>query len=383
MADNPIREMISAYALGCIDKENLIQFRDYISKGGKLPKKEMGDLQNIVSLIPTILETETPNPKLKEAVAKKLLSFQEETKARIREQKERGTSTGPVMPPARNKFKVNTATHATKHDTIEKPAKPSSQPKSPNEVQKTVVPEKITLTGDVPQLSELPIQSGPKNRTTITNPLPIPPNTEIGKDSKEDKVRFKDYAPDPQTMVSSKTPVWIWALLAVVIIGASIVAYILYQENSILNNKIATVNREKSSLVNQLIQKENELNANQVLIEFLNYDDIQIIKLMGSDLALDATGKIFLSLDIGEALLELYNLPIIESGMVYHVWLVSRGKSYSLLEFLPDPNLKFIKIPKLPYVPREDVDFIRITVEDKAGKETPEGNTFLYGATAQ
>ena len=55
MADNETNEMMSAFALGCMDKLNYREFKNHIRRGGNLPKGELGDLQNIIALIPTVL----------------------------------------------------------------------------------------------------------------------------------------------------------------------------------------------------------------------------------------------------------------------------------------------------------------------------------------
>jgi len=81
MTNNPIHEMIAAFAAGCMDNENFIQFKDYFKEGGELPKGELGELQNIVSMIPIILDLETPDPALKDKVAKRLIELKDEIKS--------------------------------------------------------------------------------------------------------------------------------------------------------------------------------------------------------------------------------------------------------------------------------------------------------------
>ena len=66
MADKAIDQMISAFATGCLDRDNFIQFKKYIQKGGDVPPGEIGEQQNVMSLIPAILEIEQPDEKIKE-----------------------------------------------------------------------------------------------------------------------------------------------------------------------------------------------------------------------------------------------------------------------------------------------------------------------------
>src|ERR1035437_366337 len=92
MADKAIHEMISAFAAGCMDKANFVQFKDYINEGGELPDRELGELQNIISMIPVILDLEIPDPAIKDMVAKKLIGMKDEIKTKIIAEKTRATS---------------------------------------------------------------------------------------------------------------------------------------------------------------------------------------------------------------------------------------------------------------------------------------------------
>ena len=89
MPDKAIYEMISAFAVGCMDKQNYMQFKDYIAEGGDLPKSELGELQNVISMIPVILELENPDPIIKDLVAKKLIGIKDEIKTKIMEGKKK------------------------------------------------------------------------------------------------------------------------------------------------------------------------------------------------------------------------------------------------------------------------------------------------------
>ena len=83
MADDAINEMISAYAIGCMDNTNYEQFRKYLKNNGELPKGELGDLQNIISLIPTVLDVETPSEGLKNELGKRLIQIQKDIQNKV------------------------------------------------------------------------------------------------------------------------------------------------------------------------------------------------------------------------------------------------------------------------------------------------------------
>src|SRR4030042_2437502 len=102
MDEKVIHEMMSAFAAGCMDKENYINFKNYIDSQGELPYRELGELQNLTAMVPLILELELPDIKLKDRIAKKLIGMQDEIKAKIKERKTktRSTKEKAVIPPA-------------------------------------------------------------------------------------------------------------------------------------------------------------------------------------------------------------------------------------------------------------------------------------------
>lgn len=387
MADTALNEMAAAFGAGCLDKKNLTHFKDYLGRGGKLPGKELGEVQNIVSLIPLILDEEKPDPKVKDAVAKKLLSYQNEIKAKIRERKEQGITNKTVATPERKKFDPSRKTQVE----AEKTEAPTRIPKeeevldeilnSTSEIKsETKVTEVKPAQTEVPQTEERQTKQTTVPTQNVTNVESPKSPEEIYEQRSEGNREPQHIHQEVRTVYETKIPMWIWAVVAGVIFAGAFVSFIIYQNTGVVEEKLFSANTEITALKDQLANKENEIYTNQILIDFLNKDDIDFIKFVPTDLAMDARGKIFLSFDSGEGLLELSDLPPIEAGKVYHLWIISLSQSYTVLEFLPDPNLKFIKIPKLPYVPREEIDLIRITVEDQSSADMPRGSTYLYGA---
>lgn len=120
MADKAIYEMISAFASGCMDSENYKYFRNYLLSDGEMPKGELGELQNVISLVPSILETETPNPELKEKVAKKLISLQDEIKLKIKEKKTKLLLTLKEVQKVKVHIHMGAKVHLIKNDILGK-----------------------------------------------------------------------------------------------------------------------------------------------------------------------------------------------------------------------------------------------------------------------
>lgn len=97
MDEKKFLEWLHAYALGCLDVDETIEIVQYLKTNPpNYNWQELGDLQNLTSLLPSILTYEAPAPQLKDRVARKLY--------RLKEAKRpfRTTQLGTFQPPAIN-----------------------------------------------------------------------------------------------------------------------------------------------------------------------------------------------------------------------------------------------------------------------------------------
>ncbi len=364
---DPIGEMIAAFSTGCMDKENYIQFKDYLNAGGELPKGLMGELQNIVSMIPSILDYESPDPKIKDDVAKKLISLKDEIRTKIKEEKKKTIAT---FEKSRTSF---TKSFSTKVTGLEEKAPTKTTTNSMDESRasktiffKTEPPEKQTTVEK-------------KERTK-----------EITKE--KTKVDFKDSPPtlfpSKLTMAEKTAPVeqekpsgfagWLAIFLTLILFG--VVGYFAYTSITDIQSQVADLKNELTRTKNDLRTTNDFMLKYMSVIEFLNYKDISILDMTSSQPNISSSAKIYLAMNQREALLQLNNVPPLKPDQTYQIWLVSKGRSYSLATFSPGPEDKFIKISNLPYIPLNQVDLFRITIEPAGGSQTPSGQTFLVGS---
>lgn len=97
MDEKKFLEWLHAYALGCLDVDETIEIVQYLKTNPpNYNWQELGDLQNLTSLLPSILTYEAPAPQLKDRVARKLY--------RLKEAKRpfRTTQLGTFQPPVIN-----------------------------------------------------------------------------------------------------------------------------------------------------------------------------------------------------------------------------------------------------------------------------------------
>lgn len=347
MAERIIQEMISAYAAGCMDKENFEQFRNYKDSRGELPEGELGELQNLMALIPTILEPEQPNPKLKNRVAKRLMSLQEEIKGKIKQQKQQTSE------------------------------------------QKRTVDKNIenVYFGKEPSQEKPPIEAEEANKISH-QPEQKPAydyyNTQPGQArSERDTEDVSSQKPEPPSTERKKQPVFstgnkiVFGILFLMLAGVILGFYFI---NKSANERVENLKAEVQNLKAEVTEANDFVNDYRELIEFFNFNNISVIDLRGSDKNPSSSGKLLMSFSAREALLKLNNMPPLRIDQVYQLWMITEDNSYSLGTFKPTRDEKYIKIKSFPYVMKENINLFRVTKEPMEGSPAPEGATFLFGA---
>ena len=77
--DNQV--FLYAFALGCLDKGDFIDLMEFIDGGGSFPWQELGEYQNLCSLLPSFLHLEEVPIGVKDKVARRLYRYRDEKKA--------------------------------------------------------------------------------------------------------------------------------------------------------------------------------------------------------------------------------------------------------------------------------------------------------------
>ena len=79
---NEYSDLLFAYSLGCLDKEDLLELNEFFQTGNEFPWQELGEYQNLAALLPSILNMETPTEEIKDKVARKLYRIKNERRPR-------------------------------------------------------------------------------------------------------------------------------------------------------------------------------------------------------------------------------------------------------------------------------------------------------------
>lgn len=354
MADTALHEMVCAFVAGCMDKANYIQFKEFFDTGGELPRDEMGELQNIISLVPVILELETPDPKLKDQVAKTLKGMQDEIKAQIKD-------------------KTKVPTDKAVDRILENHANNSVITKEEIEADKVVKESLKKVTEEKPSEKIIPPTEADafKKTSYSSKPVILPPDRRKRNKKKEVIKKYNE---------SERSNAGVWLAFLFLLLALVVAGYYVYKKSIKLEDNIKRLNQDVETLKTD-IEKTNQFIGNhRALIDFFNYKDITVTRLIGSEIYPEGSGKLLISFDEKEALLQVNNLPALQAEETYQLWLISKGRSYSLGTFIPAEGEKYIRIQEFPYLPKEEIELFRITNEPINGSELPQGQTFLFGA---
>lgn len=341
MSDDAIQEMIAAFAVGCMDKENFIQFKDYLDAGGELPAGVLGELQNIVALIPIILEIEEPSPSIKDEVAKKLISLQDEIKTRIREERKKTLT------------------------TIEKT------------VKKTKEATKPTF-----QISELTKLTSAKDEEEYEKSKKIKYEGSVIPEQPQQYFTPPKQPVLPQVKDKSGSGFIGWFALLLSIILFSILGYYSFTSIESLNRQIEELNHDITSFRSELGASNSFMNNYLSFIEFFNYKDVVVVNLNSADPNEKASARVFLAFDVKEGLVQFKNVKPLQPNQGYQLWAVSKGISYSMGVYSPSGS-EYIHISTFPFIPKENIEMLKVTIESNAGSPTPSTQNYLIGTFPQ
>ncbi len=338
MAKNAVHEMIAAFAVGCMDRDNFIHFKDYIDAGGELPEGELQELQNIVSLIPIILDLEKPDLSLKDEVARRLIGMKDEIKTRIREEKKETA--------------LKSSSRITKVGT-----KASFQLTN---LKKTEQKEKTDESSEA--------TAGKKTGTIDRSVLP----EEAGRYFTSQQSQIKT-AQRPAGKTGSIVG---WFAIVLSLVLFSLAGYYSFTSIEELNQKLLDLEQDVNVYRSELARTNNFVNNYIGLIEFFNYGDITIVNLKSTVPSENASAKVLLSFDAKEGLIQFRNVKPLLANQGYQLWLVSRGVSYSMGVYQPMGN-EFIHLTSFPIIPKENIESLKITIESNTGSPTPSVNEYM------
>ncbi|MCK9210846.1 MAG: anti-sigma factor [Ignavibacteriaceae bacterium] len=70
--------LLHAFALGCLEREDYDRMMEYFKSNQDYPWQELGEYQNLVALLPSFLNIEVPDARVKDMVARKLYRLRDQ-----------------------------------------------------------------------------------------------------------------------------------------------------------------------------------------------------------------------------------------------------------------------------------------------------------------
>lgn len=328
MAEREIHEMISAYAAGCMDRENFINFKSYILKGNDLPYRELGELQNIVALLPVMLEKETPPEFIKSKLLEKISKGEKENAG---ENKEEAVEEIPD--------------EETEVKNIE------SEPIDYKNITEEISDDEI----DAPKLS--------------FTKVPQPVNESVSEKGLTGFFKLIEF----DSLIRSKETIRLVIIAATFLVISVIIFYLL---NNRLTSRLDKMQDKITQLTTEAAQSKEFIKEYNIFINFFNYKDIRTITLSGTETNPDRNGKIFIAPEKKEGLLELANIPALPDDQTYQVWAFIGEDTYSLGTFTPETGKRYYRLPDIPQFDLKRTGKIIITNEPVPGSLIPEGTEF-------
>ncbi|MCK9409362.1 MAG: anti-sigma factor [Bacteriovoracaceae bacterium] len=174
------------------------------------------------------------------------------------------------------------------------------------------------------------------------------------------------------------------ALLLIVIAEIGAYAYVMYSDLDATVSTSFAVETLAADQEKRLQHLTSELEKKNEVLDVLQSPKLEVAMLTGQDAHPSGFGKIIWDPARKIAILHVFKLPSLPSGMVYHVWLFDKNKkATSAGTFsLSDSTDHIIQVSEMPLPDqRSEISAISVTMEPATGVTQPSGTVFLFGST--
>ena len=410
------QDLISAFAFGCLDYEEQSSFLDNLSYDKNFNWYELGEFQNLASLLPSILTIEKPGDDVKAKVAQRLYSYKDEIRAKkkrltqetIEKEPEIKKATEKPIPPVKDKV--------PKQDTIEdikinyeddKPLKKETIKTDTEEIEIVTSEKKndnLLRPSHATQISGRDFKSflNKKDRhkeevkpTSVEKSKTITAKKDVVEKKEEIKIDEKKITAKPEkekvepTKKSTYVPLRdrktyleppaknygpvIFILFILMIAGF---LWLYFSTDSRITNLEQRIDRLKFELSGLTIS----FKKNSDLQELLTTKNVTIINLEPTRISKNSYGKLIISFDKNQGFYQMFNMPKLEKNMSYQLWVNVSRSYFSLGVFSPieddNPEYYTFKLPQLSG--KQKIKFL-VTKEQKLGADKPGRLIYLQG----
>lgn len=137
-----------------------------------------------------------------------------------------------------------------------------------------------------------------------------------------------------------------------------------------------SMRREVAAMRDEQVRAEGERATLQAQIaHFASTEAVRTLRAEG--IASGASGKTYMTPGKNEAVLVVNNLPKLQTGKAYQVWVARPGLQQPLTVFTA--NEPTLSVTIRPPEPMDTYKWIMVTVEDARGAQQPSQETVLFG----
>lgn len=350
---------------------------------------ELAALQNDLSLLPVTLQIENPPTQLKDKVARKLYRIKDEIRTKVKqatlnkseiiseptpEVQENILEDLPVIPDDEGTSRIDSSVDE----------EPSSLIKIDEEFEEVESLENVStkLENEIEKLVRKVKTESPKENSKF---MIDEPGIDINEDDKSIELNiaqrnkqdlpyepeskrntFEDYEPKKKSYLFQ---IISFILFFIVAVGLVIMYFKFTSEVDNYQMQVDHLNQEITALSAQF-------EGNSSLQAILDSKELRIVNLQRTNNLDNGFAKIFLDLSEGRGVLQLSELPAIETGRAYHLWGNVGADYYSLSVFTSMQRMDFKNFTFSDFLTQSGSKFLLI--EDPDDKTDAPGSKILF-----
>lgn len=434
-------DLIYASVLGCLDRADQKKLNEYIKSGGELPHN-MGELQNIAAMLPVILQAETPDPQLKDRVARKLYRIKDEIRKKATGESGENASPAEIFysNSRENRKSASTRDEGLSSSEPEElsvediPQEPEITESEPLilESEEVSTEEKITVEAKSEGNSSEEFEPVAPSRNTFESfkstrekviegnfenipgekqeiqenakpEVKIPTREKINTYERvitKEKPSYKTAAKEtPYRRTSTKergksfektlkrkyiteeTPNKKGGMSSWLVISLFIVllmALVVLYLN--FSTEITDLKTTNDNLKQQLNDLSVKFNSTQEIQNIMESPDVKVINLDGTGINPVGKGKLIISLAQVKGYLQLSDMPALGRNNSYQLWMqLPDGRYFSLGIFNPSGRVQYFPF-KIPQSVENNITEFLVTEESSTGATVPGNKVFLTGS---
>lgn len=389
MDTNKANELLFAYAAGCLDREDYPQLFGILNSADSLDfGRQLAEMQNIVSLIPAILEIEHPDQKVKDKVARRLYRLREETRAAKKPLNPKPYLSKDSLNPEISDF--SSKPESLKEEILVDDVSLNTQAESQPYQYLPLTPSTAGLA-DNDKLNDLTNFDQKHNNSNPQTELT--PETLSDRSADADELDLAGFNSQKNDFSFQTVPVFMnedekqqtaperkskkgilyFILTLILCLAASYgIYYFMSMELQKNQSQIVSMNSQIKLLSAELAR----LEKNQKVMAVLSAGNNQVFNLDGTTANPKGFGKLTVSGEGKEGILQLYNMPELSGNQIYQLWVMKNDQAISMGAFRTKKEIEYFPVEQLPLSQDQISSFI-LTLEENGESASPSKNVFL------